>query len=572
MIWKELIYKYIKNNKTKIILYIVMVFLTFPVESVVLPKLYSKLFDKIRFDYKNLPYFFSNIKKNINNLSSSGIIWIIIFTWCCVVFFYNMKNRYEAEISPEYLSYVRQKIFSKTIENNSTNFEEVRVGEHITRILDVTKNMGDILDSFLTVLFPLCVAILCMTAYFFILQKKIGVIMMVGISLTIIVLFVMGKECINKSARRDKHYLQMSEKMNDSLGNLMNIYLNNETSKEIKRNDEIDEKYKNALKIQMLYTKNLISIMSIISLLTFIIILIITYDSLRNNKITQGYFISVVIILTYYIAYLIKVSNSIPYFFDKLGIVKNSEKFLNNILKDNINGNNKNQIKNGNIEFKNVYFKYPGTEKYILKNFTVNFDKHKKIGIIGPSGSGKSTIMKLLLRMNKIQQGEILIDGINIENIPVEHIRNKVIYINQKTSLFNTTIMENILYGNPGITEKYVLYIIKKYNLQKVYQGLEKNVLEEAGVNGSNLSLGMQKVTILLRGIFKKGKIIIFDEPLAGLDSITRKKIITMIKQECKGKTVLVITHDKEIIPYCDKVINITDIKMNFKNQDKNKK
>ena len=563
MLWKELIYSYAKNNKSKLILYIIIVFLTFPVESVVLPQMYSKLFEKIRVNYKYLPSFFSNITENIKTLSSTGIIWAIIIVWCFVIIFYNLKNKYEADIAPEYLSYVRQKIFSKTLKNNSTNFSEIKVGEHITRILDVSRNMKDILTFILTDLFPLVIAIICIISYFFTVQKNIGIIMLIGIILTCIILIVMGKKCIIKSANREKYYLQMSEKINDSFGNLMNVYLNNETEKEIKRNGNIDHKHTDSFKDQMLYTKNLIGALSLISVLTFIIILITTYDSLRNNKINQSNFVSIIIILIYYLGYLIKVSNNIPWFLSKLGIVKNSEIFLNSILEENKDTQLKNKITQGNIEFKNVYFKYPGNKEYILKNINTKFEKNKKIGIIGPSGSGKSTIMKLLLRMNKIQQGEILIDGINIEDISVHHLRDQVIYINQKTSLFNTTIIENILYGNPKIKKQNIIDIIKKYHLESVYQGLPNGVLEEAGVNGANLSLGMQKVTILMRGIFKQGQIIIFDEPLAGLDSITREKIIKMIKNECNNKTVLIITHDKEIIPYCDKVVNINDIKYN---------
>ena len=560
MLWKELIYNYVNKNKKTIIGYIIVVFLTFPIESVALPQMYSKLFESIKKNDK-IPGIFENIMYNLKNLSSSGIIWYIVIVWCFVVFFYNVKNKYEAKISPEYLSFVRQKIFSNTIMNHSTNFSELRVGEHITRILDVSRNMRDILTFILTDIFPLTVGIIFIILYFLYINKKIGIVMLTGIILTVIAVYIMGRKCIDKSAERERYYLQMSEKLNDSFGNLMNVYLNNETEKEIKKNDDIDAKHTEAFKDQMIITKDMIAVLSIISVLTFIIVLIMSYNLLRKKTIKPGYFISIVIVLIYYLGYLIKVSNNVPWFLNKLGIVKNSEIFLENILKKKKIINKNNKIIKGDIKFKNVSFKYPGSDDYILKNVTTYFKGNTKIGIIGPSGSGKSTIMKLLLRMNQIQNGEILIDGINIENIEIKHLRDKIIYINQKTSLFNMSIIENIMYGNPKTKEKDIINMMNRYNLSSVYQGLKKGVYEQAGVGGSNLSLGMQKVTILLRGIFKEGKIIIFDEPLAGLDSNTRVKVIKMIKNECKNKTVLIITHDKEIIPYCDKVINIKEIK-----------
>merc|ERR1711871_214997 len=496
MLWKELVYDYIKKNKNKIILYIIIVFLTFPVESVILPTMYSKLFEKIRLSYKNLPSIFENVLKNIKGITSSGIIWIIIITWCFVVIFYNLKNKYEAQISPEYLSFVRQKIFSKTIENNSTNFSELKVGEHITRILDTSRNMRDILSFLLTDILPLIIAIFCIIGYFLYINTKSGLIMIAGFIITITLLITLGKKCIQKSAEREKYYLQMSEKINDSFGNLMNIYLNNETT--IERNDKIDEKHTKTFTKQLLLSKDLIALLSIVSVLTFITVLILTYDSLKKGEISQSYFISIIIILIYYLGYLIKVSNYLPHFLSKLGIVKNSEKFLENILKTQEINNEKYVIRTGNIHFKNISFKYPGAEEYTLEKINLDIKDKDKVAIIGPSGSGKSTTMKLLLRMNPITEGSITVDNININQIPVKYLRNQIIYINQKTSLFNTTVLDNILYGNSDVTEDDVLKILKKYKLNSVYNGLKNSIYDNTGVNGANLSLGMQKVTIIL--------------------------------------------------------------------------
>ena len=101
-------------------------------------------------------------------------------------------------------------------------------------------------------------------------------------------------------------------------------------------------------------------------------------------------------------------------------------------------------------------------------------------------------------------------------------------------------------------------YVLQKYKLDSVYSKLREGVYTNAGVHGGNLSLGMQKVTILLRGLFRKSKIVVLDEPLAGLDANTRVKIMNLIKDRCQNKTLIVITHDKEIIPYMDRVENLT--------------
>ena len=198
------------------------------------------------------------------------------------------------------------------------------------------------------------------------------------------------------------------------------------------------------------------------------------------------------------------------------------------------------------------------------KNFSLKIKDNEKIGIVGRSGTGKTTLMKMLINLHTPEKGEILIDNKNIANISKKSLRNHVNYVNQKTNLFNDTLMYNLKYGNEK-SELEIEKILKLYKLEEIYSELNDGYKTEVGINGGNLSGGMQKVTTLVRSILKPCGIIIFDEPLAGLDEKTRKKVMKMIFNECKDKTIIVITHDKEILPYLDRVININEI------QDKSK-
>ena len=236
--------------------------------------------------------------------------------------------------------------------------------------------------------------------------------------------------------------------------------------------------------------------------------------------------------------------------------------FFKHILRDIEEENEHNINFDGNIEFKNINFKYPKSDNYVLNNFNLNVEAHKKYGILGNSGSGKTTLMKLFIGMYPINEdGDILIDNQSIKHLNKNIVRQNIIYINQRTTLFNTAVTENILYGNENsYSKKDIVDILNKYDLNIVFSKLEYGINTNAGVNGTNLSLGMQKVVIILRGILKQSKIIIFDEPLAGLDGNTRVKIMKLIKDYCENKTVIIITHDKEIIPYCDEIVDMNKI------------
>ena len=122
-------------------------------------------------------------------------------------------------------------------------------------------------------------------------------------------------------------------------------------------------------------------------------------------------------------------------------------------------------------------------------------------------------------------------------------------------------IIDNIAYGNDHVDKRAIPKILRNFHLDTVFNELEDGINSNAGINGTNLSGGMQKVVILLRGVLKKGTIFIFDEPLAGLDALTREKAIKLIIHMTKGKTLLVVTHDKEILPFMDRVINMKKIK-----------
>ena len=168
--------------------------------------------------------------------------------------------------------------------------------------------------------------------------------------------------------------------------------------------------------------------------------------------------------------------------------------------------------------------------------------------------------MKLLLGLLPISGGSITINNVPIQKIEPEVLRSHINYINQRTQLLNGTVLDNMKYGNK-IDDKKLIGLVKKYGLDVNFQNLEKGLMSDVGNQGKSMSGGMQKIIMNVRGILKKGNVIIFDEPLAGLDAITRKKMIRMIDDMTKNKTLIVITHDKEILGIMNKTINLQEIK-----------
>lgn len=562
MFYKKLIYDFIDKNKTYVISYSVLILITFPISSLILPQFYSKLFTNIEKNYKSLPKLGENIYKNMKKMNANGLIFIIIGLWLINIIFMLLKNSIESKMIPEYLSYVRQLLFSKIIENNSSNFEEIKNGEIITRILEVSRHMKDAMAGLIETLIPNLLAVFIIIGYFIYLNKSLGFITLFGFLILCLMLYLLSKRIILLSSKREKYYLMMSEKFNDSFNNLMNIYINNENNNEIEKNKNIDKIHTDTLKKQFRLTNYITVFLYIFIFIIFALILICSYKYVRNKTLSIEKFVSITFILIYFIHYLQIITDYVPYLLLKLGIIHNSIPFFEHILRDTEEENEHNINFDGNIEFKNINFKYPKSDNYVLNNFNLNVESHKKYGILGNSGSGKTTLMKLFIGMYPINEdGDILIDNQSIKHLNKNIVRQNIIYINQRTTLFNTAVTENILYGNENLySKKDIVDILNKYDLNIVFSKLEYGINTNAGVNGTNLSLGMQKVVIILRGILKQSKIIIFDEPLAGLDGNTRVKIMKLIKDYCENKTVIIITHDKEIIPYCDEIVDMNKI------------
>jgi ATP-binding cassette subfamily B protein len=231
-----------------------------------------------------------------------------------------------------------------------------------------------------------------------------------------------------------------------------------------------------------------------------------------------------------------------------LGIILSSQEYLEKIFVSDTSRTLKTGITNGDILFKNVTFRYDKTkDAFIYENLNLELKAGKRYALIGQSGGGKTTLMKLLIGLYKPESGAIYIDNVDISHLDVGYLRENVNYINQRTNLFNESIMYNILYGNPDATEKDVMYLLQKYNLMVVYDELPDGLDSSAGINGGNLSGGMQRVTMLLRGMLKTCKILVIDEPTTGLDEITATKVQDLIVEETEGKTLIVITHSEKL-------------------------
>ncbi|HCV4758246.1 TPA: ABC transporter ATP-binding protein [Staphylococcus aureus] len=214
-------------------------------------------------------------------------------------------------------------------------------------------------------------------------------------------------------------------------------------------------------------------------------------------------------------------------------------------------------IENDDIAFENVNFSYD--DKQVIKNVSFDIAANTSTAIVGPSGSGKSTLCHLLLHFYDVNDGFIRIGGIDIKDLKLSSLMSQISAVFQKVYLFNDTIENNILFGNPDATEEEVIRAAKQACchdfIMKLPDGY-KTVLHE---KGNNLSGGERQRISIARAILKDAPIIILDEATASIDPENEQLIQTAINELSKGKTVITIAHKLETIKNADQIIVLNE-------------
>ncbi len=208
----------------------------------------------------------------------------------------------------------------------------------------------------------------------------------------------------------------------------------------------------------------------------------------------------------------------------------------------------------GTVEFKNVSFKYPGADDYVLRNISFKAEKGQTIAFIGSTGSGKSTLINLIPRFYDCTEGEVLLDNVNVKNYKLNDLHDKIGYVPQKGVLFSGTVEENIKYGNENASEEDIENAIKISQAKFVYENPE-GLSSRISQGGHNVSGGQKQRLCIARAIVRKPEILIFDDSFSALDYKTDKTLRQALKKHIKGTTCLIVAQRIGTIRNADQII-----------------
>lgn len=555
MLFKYLFGDFASEHIVIFLSYFAIIIFIFPLEGILFPKVTARLYKAIQ-DTKKFadPY---DILNNLKKLNAAGLVVATILIMVLGKLADIAKFAIESYLNPLYFKYLRTAMFAGTVNRSASNYKDVKSAEYLARGMELTRNVRDLFHYLLGHYVPYVVMTIVYGAYLSYTVPGIWKIIAGGSLLLLVYSIHTAFEAMHLAKDREDFFMNtVAEELQSKLSNMMNIVVNNQGDEAIASNDAMENTNCEKLKKIMDHETVAMGVMDTVMTIMYGAGAFTLYGHVANGTINVETTIASLLVLGNFSSSLNTVGYGLMYNVAyRTGIINSGKDFINDAFKYSKLKTKTTNIPSGDIYFNNVTFSYGKEGDDVLNNYSLQISENEKIAIMGKSGSGKTTLMKLLVGLHSPKSGSIKIGNTDVSTVDKKSLREHVNYNNQRTAMFNGSVIDNMKYGNT-LSEKEIRGILKEYDLEGVFvNGVDADV----GVSGGELSLGMQKVTMLIRGICRKSKVLVLDEPLAGLDRNTRKKIMKLIVDKTGDRTLIVITHDQDILPYMDRIINLDD-------------
>jgi ATP-binding cassette subfamily B protein len=449
---------------------------------------------------------------------------------------------------------IRKQMFSYLLHHNRTYFENNHSGALTTKI----KTAGDSVDEMFCLItwsfFPIIIRAIAVAIGLAFVNIYLSLFVIVGFILYAVVLKKYASTLANFESRFSNARSTSMGRLADTLTNNKTVssYTNSMHEIRLARNTINFEEYRH---YRSWSYKNYVQLIQ--DCFTAIIALLIIGGSFylwSEVSITIGTMVMVVTFVITIINEAKNVADAALNFSKHSGSLKDSLDTIYKTLDILPMTIKKPIITKYNINFHNVCFSYDNINN-ILTNFNLNIPNGQSIGIVGPSGSGKSTIISLIGRYYNINSGEIMIDGVNTNDMNLDDMRKLVSVVPQRPEIFSRTIFDNILYGRLGASEDDVIKAAKLAHAHEFIIKLPKGYETVAGENGIKLSGGQAQRIAIARAFLKNAPILILDEATSALDSESEYLIHQSLEDLIKGKTTIAIAHRLSTLKSMDRIV-----------------
>lgn len=432
-------------------------------------------------------------------------------------------------------------------------------GKTLTKLTNDLNNIFIMLSKIPSVLITDIVSVLGLIVVLFYLSVKFALLSLIALPIALFPLYVFTKKLRYYSKKIQTEITNLYNSIQESISAIFVTQVFAQQKKEIKNFDDINTKVFTAI-MKFSRTEFLSSpIMEFIGAIGVAVVILLGGSDVILNKWTPGGFFAFLATVLSFYQPLKRISEINPIL--QQGIVSLERIFEILEQKSSVVEVSNPLIPKfeNKIVFRNVSFSYNKNNLLILKNINLEVKKGQKIAIVGPSGSGKSTILNLLLRFYDVDEGEILIDNINIKNFSLNSLRKLFGVVIQETFLFNNTIKYNIAYGKENFSDEEIINAAKMAYIYETIESLPQKFDTIVGERGYCLSGGERQRIAIARALLTNPEIFIFDEPTSALDAESESVVLEAIKNVSRDKTVILITHRLNLIVDFDYIYVFSD-------------
>jgi len=453
---------------------------------------------------------------------------------------------------------LRKDVFHNLINLHYGFFVQNRTGSLITRITTDTYYLSGAMANTYTALIKDSLTLLVLMGNMFYQNWKLALISILVFPLALIPVRVLGKKIRNITKNLQHQIGNLASNLEEIFKGIKNVKSFNaeefeisRINKEIAAARELNFKQEKVTARSRPFTETLGSLAAGLAIFGGGVFVI-------NENMTAGELMSFLVSLMLAYAPLKNLINVNVLLQSGLGAASRIFEFID--MKSDISDGNKTIKDFDEIKFKDVFFKYPNSEKNVLNGININLRKNKKIAIVGPSGSGKSTLLGLMIRLFDLDKGEIIIGNENIKDLRLKNLRGYFSLVSQDTVLFDGSISENIKYNSKLSTksiEKFAELACVDEIIEKLPQGLNSQI----GENGVKLSGGQRQRIAIARALAQQKSIILLDEPTSNLDLRTESKLFDNL-HSIKNITLVVVAHRLSTIKHFDEILYLESGKL----------
>jgi ATP-binding cassette subfamily B multidrug efflux pump len=447
---------------------------------------------------------------------------------------------------------LRVTVFNKVIYLNLRQFDKTPIGTLTTRTINDIESINDIFsDGLIPIISDLLTIIVTLVTMFW-MDWQLTLIALIPFPFLIIATYYF-KERVNKSFIRVRNAVAaLNAFVQEHITGMGIVQAFAAEDREFSKFNDINKEHRNAnIKAIFAYSVFFPVVELVLAISTALAVV-----SIAKMELEPGLLVAFILFLNQIFRPLRVIADKFNVF--QMGMIAAERVFkvLDNddVMEETQAGSRESGVINGSIDFKNVSFAYVD-ENYVLKNISFHVNAGETVALVGHTGSGKTSIISLLNRLYHIQQGEIKIDGTNIEQYDVEFLRKNIGVVLQDVFLFSGSVMDNITLRNPSISREEVIKAAKMIDMHdfimQLPNGYDYNVMER----GSTLSLGQRQLISFIRALLYNPSILILDEATSSIDTESEILIQKAIDTLIKGRTSIVIAHRLSTIRKANKII-----------------